>query len=181
VSTDRDRLDQLLETHYRNDETGRKFRSLCCFGRVGVDVSLDVFNQLCILPKTKWGIKLSTKGASVSPSSLNTYFPICGTIGPAWILAILGRKRSNSKGDFVVPPLEELLRRRISLSLDAALALKESSPAIRFFSQDTGFLWQSVDDSFDVNKVYLEVSRRLLLEVSSIPLSSSTRSKTIEV
>ena len=72
VSTNRDRLDQLLETHFQDDENGRKFRSLCCFGRVGVDVSLDVFNQLCILPQTEWGIKLSTKGASVSPSSLNT-------------------------------------------------------------------------------------------------------------
>jgi hypothetical protein len=59
VSTDRARLDQLLETHSGDDETGRKFRSFCCFGRVGVDVSLDVFNQLCILPQTKWGIKLS--------------------------------------------------------------------------------------------------------------------------
>ena len=48
------------------------FRSLCCFGRAGVDVSLEVFNQLCFLPKTKWGIKLSNSGSSVAASTLNT-------------------------------------------------------------------------------------------------------------
>ena len=33
---------------------------------------LEVFNQLCIFPKTKWGIKLSNSGSSVAPSALNT-------------------------------------------------------------------------------------------------------------
>ena len=73
VSYDRDRLNQLLTAHFGDDENGMKFRSLCCFGRAGVDVSLAVFNQLCILPQTKWVIKLSNSGSSgIAVSTLNT-------------------------------------------------------------------------------------------------------------
>ena len=72
MSTDRERLNQLLETHFCDDKKGMNFRSLCYFGRAaGVFVSLDVFNILCILPKTKWGIKLYNSGSSVSASTLN--------------------------------------------------------------------------------------------------------------
>ena len=39
-----------------------------------------------------------------------------GDIGSPWILAVLGRNRDISSGDFFVPPLPEL-RRRICLSL----------------------------------------------------------------
>jgi hypothetical protein len=77
-------------------------------------------------------------------------------IGTPWILAILGRRRGYCTTGFVVPPLEEL-RRRISLSLNGALAKKRTHPATRLFSQDNGFLWQAVHDSFDVNRVYLDV------------------------
>ena len=72
VSYDRDRLNQLLTAHFCYDENRMNFRSLCCFGRAGINVSLDFFNQLCILPKTKWGIKLSNPGSSVAVSTLNT-------------------------------------------------------------------------------------------------------------
>jgi hypothetical protein len=75
-------------------------------------------------------------------------------IGASWSLAALGLKDSAAK--FVVPPLPEL-RRRITLSLDGAVVKKRSLPASKFFSQDTGFLWQTPDDSFDVNKVHLEL------------------------
>lgn len=70
VSHDRGRLNHLLTSHFSNDENGKNFRSLCCFGRPGVDVSLEVFNRLCILPKTKWGIQLSNSGVSVAVSTL---------------------------------------------------------------------------------------------------------------
>jgi hypothetical protein len=74
-------------------------------------------------------------------------------IGASWSLATLGLKDSAAK--FVVPPLPEL-RRRITLSLDGAVVKKRSLPASKFFTQDTGFLWQTLDDSFDVNTVHLE-------------------------
>jgi hypothetical protein len=154
------RLNFLLAEHFASND----FRSFCCFGHEGDQVSLEQFKSLCIRPSTEWNVHLVDSSSSVIEPAfedasafqleqklklvsdnvstllghillthphaelINSYFPICGTIGSAWILAILGRKRNNSKGDFVVPPLEEL-RRRISLSLDAALALKESSEA----------------------------------------------------
>ena len=73
ASTDLDRLHQLLNTHFQEDAAGMNFRSLCCFGRVGENVSLDLFNRLCILPKTEWGIQLiTTQGTSISPHTLDT-------------------------------------------------------------------------------------------------------------
>ena len=86
---------------------------------------------------------------------ISSNYPRTGSIGPAWILSILGLNR-QVKGDFAVPPLVEL-RRRISISLDIAVANKKADPAYRLFTQPSGLLWQSVDDTFDVNKVYLEV------------------------
>ena len=86
---------------------------------------------------------------------INSNLPFKGGIGPAWILSILGLKR-HFKEDFCLPPLLEL-RRRISISLDGAVANRKADPAYKLFSKASGLLWQSVDDTFDVNKVYLEV------------------------
>jgi hypothetical protein len=58
-SHDLSRLEFLLSHHFQDNPKGLSFRSLCCFGRTGVDVSLDMFNQLCILPKTDWQVRLS--------------------------------------------------------------------------------------------------------------------------
>ena len=51
-------LNQLIEEHCQD----RKFRSMCCFGRISPDViPLTVFNDLCILPITKFQFFLREK------------------------------------------------------------------------------------------------------------------------
>lgn len=186
------RLNQLLESHFLSDE----FRSICCFGRKGHNISLALFNSLCILPSTDWGVTLHVQE---SPSSImrlqatplsqherlihkqqkllhcaqiittlmgnillvhpdqefiKNSMPLNNEISQAWILAILGLKTMTTNVD--IPGLPEL-RRRITLSLNAAVLKKRSHPPYKFFSQASGFLWQQVDDTFDVNQVYLEV------------------------
>jgi hypothetical protein len=72
-SSNRSRLDVLLGAYFQDDAKGNEFRSQCCFGRPGEAVSLDDFNQLCILPITQWRIRLATNGSLdtvVSPSIL---------------------------------------------------------------------------------------------------------------
>jgi hypothetical protein len=93
------------------------------------------------------------------------------TIGPLWSLAILGLKKDHNKELAVIPNLEEL-RRRITLSLHGAVAKKRASPAIKFFSQDNGFMWQALDDSFDVNKVYLQVCSAFPARLEKLLLDS---------
>jgi hypothetical protein len=70
VAGDLARLDKLLASHFQEDAKGMEFRSLCCYGRVGEAVSLQLFNQLCILPNTGWGFQLSSEGATICPSAL---------------------------------------------------------------------------------------------------------------
>jgi hypothetical protein len=90
-------------------------------------------------------------------------------IGDRWSLSILGLKDRDRK--FVVPSLYEI-RRRISLSLDGAVVKKRLHPASNLFSPATGFLWQSLDDSFDVNKVYLDVCSAFPKRLEKLLLSS---------
>ena len=87
---------------------------------------------------------------------IRSNFPRGGLVPSLWVLAILGLKKHDGKSDYKPPTLDEL-RRRIALSLDASIVKKLDKPASQFFSQDNGFLWQKVDDSFDINKVYLSV------------------------
>jgi hypothetical protein len=70
ASSNLERLRILLRTHFGEDIKGMNFRSFCCFGREGEIVSLELFNRLCILPKTGWGIQLSDQGSSIVPSAL---------------------------------------------------------------------------------------------------------------
>jgi hypothetical protein len=73
-SFDQERLNGLLSKHFQENALGKDFRSICCYGRKGLDVSLDIFNQLCILPKTQWKVRLSKNAAAsqeISHSILN--------------------------------------------------------------------------------------------------------------
>ena len=70
ASSNLERLRILLRTHFGEDIKGMNFRSFCCFGREGEIVSLELFNRLCILPRTDWGIQLSGQGSSIVPSAL---------------------------------------------------------------------------------------------------------------
>jgi hypothetical protein len=59
-----------LQTLLGNHFTSNDFRSFCCFGRSGEDVSLELFNCLCILPSTKWNVCLNSDtlgGIEASP------------------------------------------------------------------------------------------------------------------
>ena len=67
--------------------------------------------------------------------------------------------------------LEEL-RRRISISLDGAVAKKTKHTAIKLLSQETGLLWQTPDDTFDVNQVYLEVCSAFPQRLETLLLQS---------
>jgi hypothetical protein len=175
-----DRLNFLLATHFGSTH----FRSFCCFGHDGDFVSLEPsndwkvrldfavgsstiqpvpvdpsFSTLHYLLKQKYELvraAINTLLLNVvkfhkEKDFINAHLP--RIIGASWSLAMLGLKDSSAK--FVVPPLPEL-RRRITLSLDGAVVIKRSLPASKFFSEDTGFLWQTLDDSFDVNKEHLE-------------------------
>jgi hypothetical protein len=180
------RLNYLLANHFASND----FRSFCCFGHKGDDVSLELFNSLCILPSTDWAVHLVPVSSTIQlawaessdivvekitavsqniftllqnilkshPKSAEivSFFPRNNELPPGWVLSILGRKNRGANRDFTPPSLEEL-RRRISLSIDGTLARKSSETTHRFFSKENGLLWQTVDDSFDVNKVYLKV------------------------
>ena len=184
------RLNFLLANHF----VSNNFRSFCCFGHDGDEVSLELFNSLCILPSTDWNtrVDLDPNSSTIQPSLVESSFSaanyrlgqkydlaaqniltlltkilethpdgeyilgfVSRSLAPPWSLAILGLKTQSSVS-LVVPPIEEL-RRRISLSIAGALLKKQANPGCKFFSQDTGFLWQTIDDSFDVNKTYLKV------------------------
>ena len=58
------RLKLLLNTHFASHD----FRSLCCFGQAGAEVSLGLFNSLCILPLTDWVLHLDHSSSIISPS-----------------------------------------------------------------------------------------------------------------
>jgi hypothetical protein len=177
-----------LGNHFSSNE----FRSFCCFGHKGENVSLELFNCLCILPSTQWYVGLNSDSLGVIQASaldslasqegqinklllatknittllmnvlkfhpeseyILSHIPRDNKIPSPWTLGILGLQRVVST--FVLPPLAEL-RRRITLSLDAGVLKKRDAPGTRLFSQVCGFLWQKLDDSFDVNRVYLEV------------------------
>jgi hypothetical protein len=64
TASDLTSLQRLITTHFQDDVQGKEFRSFCCYGRPGESVSLDLFNELCILPNTHWYVKLSTTGPS---------------------------------------------------------------------------------------------------------------------
>jgi hypothetical protein len=49
-------LQKLLGNHFASND----FCSFCYFGRNGEDVSLELFNSLCILPSTKWNVSLNS-------------------------------------------------------------------------------------------------------------------------
>jgi hypothetical protein len=57
------RLNYLLVSHFQDNDRGNQFRSFCYFGRPGELVPLDIFNELCILPHTKWEIQLSNESS----------------------------------------------------------------------------------------------------------------------
>jgi hypothetical protein len=65
------RLNELLSANFKDDAQGQDFRSLCCYGCVGTPVSLQTFNQLCILPRTHWSVELSQVGVSVAASHVH--------------------------------------------------------------------------------------------------------------
>jgi hypothetical protein len=87
--------------------------------------------------------------------TLHSYIPAGKGICAPWILAIMGLKKEPTL-QFVSPPLSEL-RRRIKLALDGALEKKRANSFSQLFSQSTGFLWQQLDDTFNVDESYLKV------------------------
>ena len=98
---------------------------------------------------------------------IRSNIPRDGSIGPAWTFAILGLKKSFRPGYFQVPSLPEL-RRRISLAVDASILRKRDKPALQFFTRATGLLWKPAIDSFDVNKIYLEVCSAFPLRLETL-------------
>ena len=70
-------LNQLFEEHFQDNEQGRKFKSVCCYGRVSQEeIPLTVFNELCILPRTDFQFSLMEKDTSgrllIQPEALST-------------------------------------------------------------------------------------------------------------
>jgi hypothetical protein len=68
------KLKDLIDKHMGGDDKrSEQFRSFCCFGHNDAPVSLDLFNQLCILPSTDWQVSLyrNTAHDSIEPISLS--------------------------------------------------------------------------------------------------------------
>jgi hypothetical protein len=67
-----DRLQVLVDEHLQDNPQGNDFRSFCCFGNPGHSVSLELFNDLCILPATNYCVQLARNDPSgpICPSSL---------------------------------------------------------------------------------------------------------------
>jgi hypothetical protein len=197
------RLNNLLTEHFGS----RDFRSLCCYGHTGEEVTLDEFNILCILPSTNWNVRLgsdpnsdvlkaSTVGSSKAEKDRLDLSSLAGKniallvknilkthpdsefiqsnfsrgtstpIPTPWTLALLGLRRAPTT-HIMFPDLPEL-RRRITICLNGAIPLKRANAKFRFFSQEAGFLWQQLDDSFDVNRVYLEVCSKFPNHLESV-------------
>ena len=57
--SDLQRIEVLIGEHFQTTILGEEFRSICCYGVPGHPVSLDVFNELCILPATEYCVQLS--------------------------------------------------------------------------------------------------------------------------
>jgi hypothetical protein len=96
TSPDLKRLDFLLTHHFQDDATGQEFRSQCCFGRSGKVVSLQVFNELCILPNTQWCVRLAQDNTSevitasiVSPVETKNYTSNFATTAASNIIIVL--------------------------------------------------------------------------------------------
>ena len=64
---DLSRLQDLISEHFQDND----FRSYCCFGVPGQSVSLQVFNELCILPATDYDVRLSQDELSGPIAPLN--------------------------------------------------------------------------------------------------------------
>jgi hypothetical protein len=192
-SSDRSKLDVLLGTYFQDDAKGNEFRSQCCFGRPGEEVSLDQFNQLCILPITQWRIRLATNGSLttvVSPfileprerehftanfattaarnisailhdivkehpdgKSILSHIPRTGGIPLSWSTHIIGVK--NLSPPYILPPLA-ILRERIASSLQLGLERKLVQPSFKLFCAESGSLWHVIDDTLDINAIYLK-------------------------
>jgi hypothetical protein len=59
------RLQELVDQHCLDNSEGNDFRSLCCYGHRGeAVVSLQLFNELCILPRTNYTVQLSKSALS---------------------------------------------------------------------------------------------------------------------
>jgi hypothetical protein len=69
---------------------------------------------------------------------LKSSIPRTNPIGPGWAQAIIGLKSGTVPPMFVVPSLPEL-RRRIALSLDAAIVQKRLTPGLGIFSKMQGY------------------------------------------
>ena len=52
------RLTCLLDAHFQEDEAGRSFRSIVCYGTPGDLVSLADFNKFIILPRTMFEFEI---------------------------------------------------------------------------------------------------------------------------
>jgi hypothetical protein len=67
------RLQVLIDEHFQDNSTGNDFRSYCCFGLPGKPVSLQLFNELCILPVTNYCVQLAQDdlSGSIAPSFMD--------------------------------------------------------------------------------------------------------------
>jgi hypothetical protein len=58
-------LQEPVDQHCLDNSEGNDFHSLCCFRHRGEAVSLQLFNELCILPRTNYTVQLSKSALSV--------------------------------------------------------------------------------------------------------------------
>jgi hypothetical protein len=66
------RLDELISSHCQDNLAGNDFRSFCCFGAIGKTVSLEIFNQLVVLPLSHYCVQLEQDSPSgpIAPTCL---------------------------------------------------------------------------------------------------------------
>ena len=91
-----ERLQELLSLHFQDNSQGEDFRSVCCYGKLGMPVPLALFNALCILPATNYCVQLAqtTTAGIISPRILkeeekNKYLDDFVSTASANILSIL--------------------------------------------------------------------------------------------
>jgi hypothetical protein len=66
TSLSQQRLNSLLLSHFQDDEAGKSFRSMTCFGIPGSPVSIETFNKFVIQPGSHYDIQLAPPTSHVA-------------------------------------------------------------------------------------------------------------------
>jgi hypothetical protein len=59
-SSSQERLDFLLRTHFQDDPPGARYRSMICYGRDNLVVSIADFNNYIVLPFSSYAMELNS-------------------------------------------------------------------------------------------------------------------------